>query len=142
MRIAGASPLHQLRGRISRGIHQDICVFATGGASPEENARLQALSSTNDGFQLAELIFRCGDPGDLLGTRQHGLPPFRIADLVRRRRDLLEARDAATGIIEVDPQLHSDEWRRVQKQVLSRHGGNALAGAMSPEGVFLMEVLW
>ncbi len=120
----GLAQLHQLRGRISRGIHPGyLCVFATGGASPEENARLQALSSTNDGFQLAELDLQMRGPGDLLGTRQHGLPPFRIADLVRDEEILLEARDAATGIIEVDPQLHSDEWRRVQKQVLSRHGG-------------------
>ncbi len=119
----GLAQLHQLRGRISRGTFPGyLCVFASGEASPEDNARLQALASTQDGFQLAELDLQMRGPGNLLGTRQHGLPPFRIADLRRDAEYLLETREAARKRIAVDPHLASPEWTRIQKQVLGRHG--------------------
>ncbi len=70
----GLAQLHQLRGRISRGSQTGfLCVFASEGCSLDESARLQALSSTDDGFQLAELDLQMRGPGNLLGTQQHGV---------------------------------------------------------------------
>ncbi len=138
----GLAQLHQLRGRISRGIHPGyLCVFATGGASPEENARLQALSSTNDGFQLAELDLQMRGPGDLLGTRQHGLPPFRIADLVRDEEFFWK--------LAMQRRVSSKSIRNCTvtngvacKNRFYRAMVECSRWAMSPDGVFLMEVLW
>src|SRR6056297_24327 len=80
----GLAQLHQLRGRISRGVHPGhVAVFTDGDLPPQENERLKVLESTSDGFELAEADFRLRGPGDVLGNRQSGLPPLRIADLGR-----------------------------------------------------------
>jgi ATP-dependent DNA helicase RecG len=121
--LLGLSQLHQLRGRICRGTQPGYCcVFATGQTSPEENARLKAFESTTDGFQLSELDLQMRGPGDLLGTRQSGLPPFRIADLVRDSEWLGEARNAAQEIVQQDPELATEAWRPLHRQVTHRHG--------------------
>ena len=125
----GLAQLHQLRGRISRGTHTGyLCLFASPGANLEESARLQALASTDDGFQLAEMDLQLRGPGNLLGTQQHGLPSFRIADLVRDTEVIALTREVAQQIIEADPTLTSHEWLGIQKQVLSRHGETLALG--------------
>jgi ATP-dependent DNA helicase RecG len=79
----GLAQLHQLRGRVSRGSHPGyVCVFASP-ATDEAVQRMDAFTRTTDGFELAEIDFQLRGPGDLFGTRQHGLPPLRIADMVR-----------------------------------------------------------
>ncbi|MDZ4848178.1 MAG: ATP-dependent DNA helicase RecG [Pirellulaceae bacterium] len=119
----GLAQLHQLRGRISRGTTPGyLCVFAKAGVSPEENARLSALASTDDGFRLAELDWSLRGPGNLLGTRQSGLPPFRIADLVRDSEIVKQTYDISAELINTDPQLATPEWSRVRSQVFGRHG--------------------
>ena len=80
----GLAQLHQLRGRIARGGHEGhVGVFTDGDTSPEDNERLQVFEQTDDGFELAEADFRLRGPGDMLGRQQSGLPPMRIADLIR-----------------------------------------------------------
>ena len=119
----GLAQLHQLRGRVSRGSTPGyLCVFAKGGVAPEENARLSALATTDDGFRLAELDWSLRGPGNLLGTRQSGLPPFRIADLVRDSDIAKQTHDVAIEIIHVDPMLEDPAWIRVREQVYGRHG--------------------
>jgi ATP-dependent DNA helicase RecG len=80
------------------------------------------FASTQDGFQLAEHDLKLRGPGDLLGTRQIGLPPFRIADLVRDADIVGIARNLATELIAHDPELHSPEHARLKKLVQQRHG--------------------
>ena len=112
MTIAGAerfglAQLHQMRGRISRGAHPGYCAVFADAQSEEVIERLQAFVDTTDGFRLAELDLELRGPGDLLGTRQHGLPPFRMADLGRDSAVVKEARDDAQRLVATDPGLQA-----------------------------------
>jgi ATP-dependent DNA helicase RecG len=93
----GLSQLHQLRGRVGRGAAQSFCfLLYQSPLSEEARARLKAMTDTTDGFEIAERDLRLRGPGDFFGTRQAGMPTFRLIDLVRDR-ELLEmaAREAA-----------------------------------------------
>ena len=90
----GLSQLHQLRGRIGRGERASYCILlASGDATEEARERLAILEGSADGFAIAERDLELRGPGDLLGARQSGLPPFRVADPVRDARLLAEVRD-------------------------------------------------
>jgi ATP-dependent DNA helicase RecG len=118
----GLAQLHQLRGRISRGSHPGyLCVFATP-ATDEAKERLDAFTKTNDGFDLAEIDFRLRGPGDLFGTRQHGLPPLKIADLARDTAEIEEARRDAQALVEADPDLANPAFARLRRMVFHRYG--------------------
>jgi ATP-dependent DNA helicase RecG len=118
----GLAQLHQLRGRISRGAHPGyLCVFANP-ANDEVQQRLDAFTKTADGFELAELDFDLRGPGDLFGTKQHGLAPLRIADLRRDERIVEEARRDAQALIESDPELASPAFSRLRRMVFHRYG--------------------
>lgn len=117
----GLSQLHQLRGRISRGTHPGfVCVFADPKGD-QGRERLKAFVKSNDGFELAELDFSFRGPGNMLGTRQHGMPPLRVADLLRDRDVVLEARQAAQGLIGQEAQWLDAQFEPLRKQVLRRY---------------------
>jgi ATP-dependent DNA helicase RecG len=118
----GLSQLHQLRGRISRGRHPAYCTVFSDAKTDESKERLEAFVSTTDGFRLAELDFAQRGPGDLFGTRQHGLPPLRVADLTRDTAILAEARTDAATMIAADPQLGRPEHTPLRQRVLARYG--------------------
>lgn len=118
----GLAQLHQLRGRISRGVHPGyLCVFASAD-SEESRKRLEALQQSSDGFELAELDFQMRGPGDLFGTRQHGLPPLRIADLTRDGQILDQARQDAQRLVAQHPQLHDTDFRHLHRMAIRRYG--------------------
>ena len=96
----GLAQLHQLRGRVGRGEAKSYCMLMTGGrVSPEAEQRLDAMVRTQDGFELAELDLSLRGPGEFFGTRQAGLPDFRVANLVRDREMLeLAKREAAAFV--------------------------------------------
>jgi ATP-dependent DNA helicase RecG len=97
----GLSQLHQLRGRIGRGAAQSYCVLMTGGkVSPEAEERLQAMVGTQNGFEIAELDLQQRGPGEFFGTRQAGIPNFRVANLLRDRDVLELARKQARAVLE------------------------------------------
>ena len=117
----GLAQLHQLRGRISRGAHPGyVCVFADP-KTEEARQRLQAFSETSDGFELAELDFRLRGPGDLFSARQHGLPPFRVADLGRDTAVLDEARRDAQALL-ADAAFLQPDYARLRRMVANRYG--------------------
>ncbi len=119
----GLAQLHQLRGRIARGTHAGhVCVFTDGDRSPEENDRLKVFEQTDNGFELAEADFRLRGPGDLLGRKQSGLPPMRIADLTRDFAILAVARAMAQQLIDEDPELAGDELAALREQMIRRYG--------------------
>ena len=102
----GLAQLHQLRGRVGRGADKGTCLLLYGGPLGQAaKARLKILRETEDGFRIAEEDFRLRGPGELLGTRQSGLPAFRIADLARHGALLAAARDDARLVLDRDPEL-------------------------------------
>ena len=118
----GLSQLHQLRGRISRGAHPGYCTVFSDAKTEEATARLKAFVSTTDGFRLAEIDFSLRGPGELFGVRQHGLPPFRIADLARDAAVLEEARQRAQKVVAADPGLALPEHALLRRMALARYG--------------------
>jgi ATP-dependent DNA helicase RecG len=118
----GLAQLHQMRGRISRGAHPGYCAVFADSQSEEVIERLQAFVDTTDGFRLAELDLEMRGPGDLFGTRQHGLPPFRMADLSRDSKIVEEARDDARKLVAADPGLRQPEHEKLRRMVLNRYG--------------------
>lgn len=96
----GLAQLHQLRGRVGRGARPSRCVLLTGAAATAEaRERLDVLARTQDGFLIAEEDLSRRGPGDALGTRQSGLPLFRVGDLVRDREWMARAKDAAAALV-------------------------------------------
>ncbi|MBI5768788.1 MAG: ATP-dependent DNA helicase RecG [Verrucomicrobia bacterium] len=118
----GLAQLHQLRGRISRGSHPGFCCVFADPQTEESQERLKAFVSTTDGFKLAETDFRLRGPGEILGTRQHGLPPFRIADLVRDEAVVIEARRDAQALVSTDPDLSQPPHAALRRMMLTRYG--------------------
>ncbi len=118
----GLSQLHQIRGRVSRGDHPGyVCLFPSTD-NADALSRLQAFVDCRDGFELAELDFRLRGPGNLMGDRQHGLPPLRIADLVRDGDLLQSAREDARKIIESDPHLNEPSFTNLKRMLVARYG--------------------
>jgi len=120
----GLAQLHQLRGRIGRGAtgRRSLCVFIAEPTTEEAAERMKAIGATNDGFKIAEHDFEIRGMGELFGTRQHGLPPLRIADL-QRDMDLLKlARRDAVELIEADPTLKNPEHALLRKVLLHQYG--------------------
>lgn len=125
----GLAQLHQLRGRVGRGQHPGyFCVFPRKDTGANDNERLKALTETQDGFELAEIDFRLRGPGNLMGTKQHGMPQMRIADLSRDTKVLEYARKVAMQVVADNPDLEGEDYRRLKKQVLARYGANLELG--------------
>ncbi|MBN1395144.1 MAG: ATP-dependent DNA helicase RecG, partial [Pirellulales bacterium] len=118
----GLAQLHQLRGRISRGKFPGFCCVFGDPQTAESRERLKAFVSSTDGFELAETDFRLRGPGEIFGTRQHGMPPLRIADLIRDREILDEARRDAQTLIAADPELSREEHEKLRRMMLVRYG--------------------
>lgn len=118
----GLAQLHQLRGRVGRGRHAGFMAMFADVEAEDVNERLQALVETNDGFKLAEIDFQMRGPGDLFGTKQHGMPPLFVADLQRDFDLLVSARNDAQQILSSDPDLGSEEFSAIKQRVISRYG--------------------
>jgi len=118
----GLAQLHQLRGRIGRGAAKSYCVLMTGGKVTEEGQRrLQAMVDTNDGFKIAELDLELRGPGEFFGTRQAGMPDFRVANIIRDAKLLETARQEAQWVL-VGPnsEISAEEISRALVQMRGR----------------------
>ncbi len=114
----GLSQLHQLRGRVGRGEHDSLCILFGDPKLP----RLEAIAGEGDGFRLAEIDLELRGAGDVLGTRQHGLPEFRVASLPEDAALLVRARDRADEILLGDPALAEPEHALLREAVVARFG--------------------
>jgi ATP-dependent DNA helicase RecG len=125
----GLSQLHQLRGRVGRGPWKSYCILLAGSSSEDAERRIAAMTGTNDGFKIAEVDLELRGPGDFFGTRQSGLPEFRVADLLRDGAMLEEARREAFALVQADPQLLAPGHRGLRGALLARWRGKLdLAG--------------
>ncbi len=113
----GLAQLHQLRGRVGRSKHQAFCFLVYGDLDMETYEKLKFFESTTDGFKIAEYDLKLRGPGEFLGTRQHGLPEFIFADIVRDALTLQIARIDAFELVENDPDLskHKAIYEKVEQ---------------------------
>jgi ATP-dependent DNA helicase RecG len=124
----GLSQMHQLRGRVGRGAARSCCILMTGGRVSEAAAeRLAAMVRTQDGFELAELDLELRGPGEFFGTRQSGLPDFRVASLVRDRSLLEQAKTEAQRFVadpanEATPHERTTLWTTLRETWQRRYG--------------------
>jgi ATP-dependent DNA helicase RecG len=109
----GLAQMHQLRGRVGRGAAKSYCILMTGGKVTEQaDARLNAMVATQNGFELAELDLAQRGPGEFFGTRQTGLPEFRVANLLRDRAVLELAKTEAERFAQrPDPEMTAETVR-------------------------------
>jgi ATP-dependent DNA helicase RecG len=108
----GLAQLHQLRGRIGRGAARSYCVLVTGAKmTPEAEQRLDTMVRTTDGFEIAEVDLELRGPGEFFGTRQAGMPVFRVANLIRDRELLEAARREAAAVLESKDVAEADRSR-------------------------------
>jgi ATP-dependent DNA helicase RecG len=103
----GLSQLHQLRGRVGRGSHHSFCLLMSNSKNPDARQRLAVLEQSQDGFFISEMDMRFRGPGEVLGTRQSGLPDFALASLVEDQDVLMMAREEAEKVMATDPSLQS-----------------------------------
>ncbi|MBL9140733.1 MAG: ATP-dependent DNA helicase RecG, partial [Phycisphaerae bacterium] len=118
----GLAQLHQLRGRVGRGEKRSLCVFIGDPVTEDARRRLDAIGGTSDGFQIAEMDLSIRGPGELFGSRQSGLPPFRVADLERDGDLLAMARRDAQEWIDRDATLESPPNRLIRRKLLHTYG--------------------
>ena len=118
----GLAQLHQLRGRIGRGAAKSYCILMTGGKVTEDGERrLEAMVRTNDGFKIAELDLELRGPGEFFGTRQAGLPDFRVANIIRDAKLLEAARCEAQAVLAgPNAEISSEEISRALVQMRAR----------------------
>ncbi|MBQ6848323.1 MAG: ATP-dependent DNA helicase RecG [Clostridia bacterium] len=105
----GLSQLHQLRGRIGRGEYKSDCILITDNTAEDTLKRLEIIKKNTDGFKIADEDLRLRGPGNFLGSRQHGLPPMKIADLFADKEVLELAGKEAENLLETDPDLRKNE---------------------------------
>ena len=118
----GLAQLHQLRGRVGRGRFQSYCFLILGSESKITKRRGEIMEESSDGFYIAEEDLKNRGPGEIFGTRQHGLPDMKIADMVRHMDVLSRARDEAKAIIEEDPRLLKAENQPLKARVIKLFG--------------------
>lgn len=115
----GLSQLHQLRGRVGRGPHKSYCILMAGQRlSDEARARLEAMQRTTDGFRIAEEDLKLRGPGEFWGSRQHGLPELKLANLVADALLVPLAREDAKSLVAADPGLSKPEHGPLRRLIL------------------------
>ena len=126
----GLAQLHQLRGRVGRGKYRSTCILISDAQNEEAVRRLKVMCSTNDGFKIADEDLKLRGPGDFFGSRQHGLPDLKIADLLGGDMPLFQsAQEAARQLIAEDPGLQAPEHAGLAEEVrrlFARNGEQGL----------------
>ena len=113
----GLSQLHQLRGRIGRGEFKSDCILISDCKGDETKKRLNVIKNTSDGFKIADADLELRGPGDFLGSRQHGLPDMKIADLFADRDVLHRAGKEVEWLLKTDPKLLNESNKALREEI-------------------------
>ena len=113
----GLSQLHQLRGRVGRGKAKSHCILVTDATGDEATARMKIMCETTDGFKIADEDLKLRGPGDFFGTRQHGLPKLRIADILTDTKILMQTQELARELMEDTDSFKKQENRQIARLV-------------------------
>jgi ATP-dependent DNA helicase RecG len=113
----GLAQLHQLRGRIGRSSYQSYCLLFGTPKSLESRQRIKTMLATNDGFKIAEEDLRLRGPGEFFGTRQHGLPEFKIGDIINDYAILKMARDDAFKLVKEGHKSENPKKQMLLKRI-------------------------
>ena len=120
----GLSQLHQLRGRIGRGDARSVCIMMVGTHLTDvARQRLNIMVATDDGFKIAEEDLLIRGPGEFLGTRQSGIPGFRVGNLLRDLDTLIIARNEAQKIVNTDPEMKMTVNHKLKETLSDRFKG-------------------
>lgn len=120
----GLAQLHQLRGRVGRGEYQSYCILYNEGKTEVSKERMKVMQKTGDGFVISEKDLELRGPGEFFGTRQHGIPDLKIANLYKDMEILKKAQEAATEILKRDPALKSVENKKLKDKIWERFGSS------------------
>jgi len=116
----GLAQLHQLRGRVGRGEAQSYCILMTESDSKIVRERMRVMQRTNDGFEISEKDLELRGPGEFFGTRQHGIPDLKIANLFKDIEILKLAQKSAKHVLESDKNLSEKEYELMKQKVMDR----------------------
>ncbi len=118
----GLAQLHQLRGRVGRGVHKSYCILFNDSKSEIAKERMNVMQKTNDGFIISDKDLELRGPGEFFGVRQHGLPEFKIANLYKDIDLLKIAQNEALEVLKKDPLLESEENKNIKIKVSELFG--------------------
>lgn len=118
----GLAQLHQLRGRVGRGSHRSYCFLILDGGSEIAEKRGQIMEASSDGFFIAEEDLKLRGPGEIFGTRQHGLPDLAITDLSKHMKILEQAKEEAKAMLADDPALDAPEHSTLRRRITKLFG--------------------
>lgn len=113
----GLAQLHQLRGRVGRGKYQSYCILVNEGRTKLSRERMRIMQESTDGFKISEKDLELRGPGEFFGTRQHGIPELKVANLFTDMKILKTAQKDALNLIEKDPKLRKDKNLPIRKQI-------------------------
>ena len=118
----GLAQLHQLRGRVGRGSRRSYCFLILDGGSEIAEKRGQIMEASSDGFFIAEEDLKLRGPGEIFGTRQHGLPDLAITDLSKHMKILEQAKEEAKAMLADDPALDAHEHSALRRRITKLFG--------------------
>jgi len=119
----GLAALHQLRGRVGRGEYQSYCILKYQGKSDNIRQRMKVMQETNDGFVISEKDLELRGSGEFFGTKQHGIPEFKVANLFKDMSILKQAQLLAIRIIEEDPELKLSQNSILKQEINKKFNG-------------------
>jgi ATP-dependent DNA helicase RecG len=118
----GLSQLHQLRGRVGRGEKQSYCILIGDPRTEDGMRRLNIMASTQDGFRISEEDLAIRGPGEFMGVRQHGLPQFKIADIIRDKNEMMQAKEAAFSLFSGICDINHGEKEQLVRIIKQKFG--------------------
>ena len=124
----GLSTLHQLRGRVGRAEHASTCLLIADTRAPGSARRIDVMTNVSDGFRLSEEDLKLRGPGEVMGVMQHGLPVFKVGNLIQDAGLIQQARAAAEDLLAADHDLRNPSCIALKEALHKQHGSHGSSG--------------